>query len=98
MHPSATIHRLAPWALAASALFSLVAPAQAAVLPQGSSIKVLDESQHAEYLHSVLPRTGEGRVMLTLEVNQVRTPAGEHVDIVEVLHQRQVVRRALRWI
>jgi hypothetical protein len=31
MHPSATIHRLAPWALAASALFSLAAPAQAAV-------------------------------------------------------------------
>ncbi|ALB03251.1 hypothetical protein [Kocuria palustris] len=69
------------------------APQRATVLPQGSSIKVLDESQHAEYLHSVLPRTGEGRVMLTLEVNQVRTPAGEHVDIVEVLHQRQVVGR-----
>lgn len=31
--------------------------------------------------------------MLTLEVNQVRTPAGDHVDIVEVLHQRQVVGR-----
>ena len=69
------------------------APQRATVLPQGSSIKVLEESQHAEYLHSVLPRTGEGRVMLTLEVNQVRTPAGEHVDIVEVLHQRQVVGR-----
>ncbi|MCT1601368.1 hypothetical protein M3E18_05695 [Kocuria sp. p3-SID1433] len=69
------------------------APQRAAVLPQGSSIKVLEESQHADYLHSVLPRTGEGRVMLTLEVNQIRTPAGEHVDIVEVLHQRQVVGR-----
>lgn len=69
------------------------APQRATVLPRGSSIKVLEEQEHAEYLHLILPRTGEGRLMLTLEVNQIRTPTGEHVDIVEVLHQRQVVGR-----
>ncbi|WP_144792231.1 hypothetical protein [Kocuria palustris] len=69
------------------------APQRATVLPQGSSIKVLDEQDHADYLHSILPSTGEGRLMLTLEVNQIRTPAGEHLDIVEVLHQRQLVGR-----
>lgn len=69
------------------------APQRATVLPRGSSIKVLEEQEHAEYLHLILPRTGEARLMLTLEVNQVRTPTGEHLDIVEVLHQRQVVGR-----
>lgn len=68
-------------------------PQRSTVLPQGPSIKVLDEQDHAAYLHSILPKSGEARLFLTLEVNQVRTAHGEHVDIVEVLHERQVVGR-----
>lgn len=68
-------------------------PQRSTVLPQGPSIKVLDEQDHAAYLHSILPKSGEARLFLTLEVNQIRTSHGEHVDIVEVLHERQVVGR-----
>lgn len=68
-------------------------PQRSTVVPQGSSIKVLDEQDHAAYLHSILPKSGEARLFLTLEVNQVRTAHGDHVDIVEVLHERQVVGR-----
>lgn len=68
-------------------------PQRATVLPQGPSIKVLDEQDHAAYLHSILPKSGEARLFLTLEVNQIRTQHGEHVEIVEVLHERQVVGR-----
>lgn len=68
-------------------------PQRSTVLPQGPSIKVLDEQDHAAYLHAILPKSGEARLFLTLEVNQVRTAHGEHVDIVEVLHERQVVGR-----
>ncbi|RKQ36408.1 hypothetical protein [Kocuria tytonis] len=69
------------------------APAQAAVLPQGSSIKVLDEQDFAEYLHSIVPATGEGRVILTLEVNRVRNSHGVTVDTVDVLYERKQVGR-----
>ncbi|MDO5619799.1 hypothetical protein [Kocuria sp.] len=69
------------------------APQRSTVLPQGSSIKVLDEQDHAAYLHAILPASGEARLFLTLEVNQVRTAHGDHVEIVEVLHERQVVGR-----
>lgn len=68
-------------------------PQRSTVVPQGPSIKVLDEQDHAAYLHSILPKSGEARLFLTLEVNQVRTAHGDHVDIVEVLHERQVVGR-----
>lgn len=75
-------------------LFPLnTAPAQAAVLPQGSSIKVLDEQDFAEYLHSIVPATGEGRVILTLEVNKVRNSHGVTVDTVDVLYERKQVGR-----
>lgn len=68
-------------------------PAQAAVLPQGSSIKVLDEQEFAEYLHSIVPASGEGRVILTLEVNKVRNSHGVTVDTVDVLYERKQVGR-----
>jgi hypothetical protein len=68
-------------------------PAQAAVLPQGPSIKVLDEQEFAEYLHSVIPPSGEGRVMLTLETNKVRNHHGQTLDIVDVLYERRQVGR-----
>ncbi|MDO4919385.1 hypothetical protein, partial [Kocuria sp.] len=75
-------------------LFPLnTAPSQAAVLPQGSSIKVLDEQDFAEYLHSIVPPTGEGRVILTLEVNKVRNSHGLTVDTVDVLYERKQVGR-----
>ncbi|KIC69586.1 hypothetical protein [Kocuria rhizophila] len=75
-------------------LFPLnTAPAQAAVLPQGSSIKVLDEQDFAEYLHSIVPASGEGRVILTLEVNKVRNSHGVTVDTVDVLYERKQVGR-----
>ncbi|GEC99550.1 hypothetical protein KVA01_17050 [Kocuria varians] len=75
-------------------LFPLnTAPAQAAVLPQGSSIKVLDEQEFAEYLHSIVPASGEGRVILTLEVNKVRNSHGVTVDTVDVLYERKQVGR-----
>ena len=38
------------------------APTRATLLPQGPSMKVLDEKEHSEYLHSILPPSGEGRV------------------------------------
>ncbi|ALU40002.1 hypothetical protein AS188_09885 [Kocuria flava] len=68
-------------------------PAQAAVLPQGPSIKVLDEQEFAEYLHGIVPPSGEGRVMLTLEVNKVRNAHGQTVDTVDVLYERRQVGR-----
>lgn len=68
-------------------------PQRSTVLPQGPSIKVLDEQDHAAYLHSILPKSGEARLFLTLEVNQIRTHHGDHAEIVEVLHERQVVGR-----
>ncbi|MFI7481860.1 hypothetical protein ACH9EU_05515 [Kocuria sp. M1R5S2] len=68
-------------------------PTQAAVLPQGASIKVLDEQEFAEYLHSVVPAAGEGRVMLTLETNKVRNHHGQTLDIVDVLYERRQVGR-----
>ena len=75
-------------------LFPLnTAPAQAAVLPQGSSIKVLDEQEFAAYLHSIVPPTGEGRVILTLETNKVRNSHGMTVDTVDVLYERKQVGR-----
>ena len=69
------------------------APIQAAVLPQGSSIKVLDEQDFAEYLHSIVPASGEGRVIVTLEVNKVRNSHGVTVDTVDVLYERKQVGR-----
>ena len=69
------------------------ASARAAILPQGPSIKVLDESGHAEYLHSILPPTGEGRVILRLEVQQVKNPDGHMVSSVEVFHEDTHVGR-----
>lgn len=69
------------------------ASARAAILPQGPSIKVLDENGHAEYLHSILPPTGEGRVILRLEVQQVKNPDGHMVNSVEVFHEDTHVGR-----
>lgn len=69
------------------------APTQAALLPQGASMKVLDEKDHAEYLHSILPASGEGRVILSLENNQIKHADGHVTDSVEVLHDRKVVGR-----
>lgn len=69
------------------------APTQSALLPQGPSIKVLDEKDHSEYLHSILPASGEGRVILSLENNQLRLADGRIVDSVDVLHDRKVVGR-----
>lgn len=75
-------------------LFPLNAsPLHAAVLPQGPTLKVLDEKDHAEYLHGILPVSGEGRVILTLEVNRVRQADGSEIDSVDVLHDRKVVGR-----
>lgn len=68
-------------------------PTHAAVLPQGPSIKVLDEQEFAEYLHGVIPPSGEGRVMLTLETNKVRNQRGRTVDTVDVLYERRQVGR-----
>ena len=68
-------------------------PTHAAVLPQGASIKVLDEQEFAEYLHSIVPPSGEGRVMLTLETNKVRNHHGQTVDTVDVLYERRQVGR-----
>ncbi|OIJ34924.1 hypothetical protein BK826_10005 [Rothia kristinae] len=75
-------------------LFPLNAcPSRAALLPQGPTLKVLDEKDHAEYLHSILPVSGEGRVILTLEANRHRQPDGTETDSVDVLHDRRVVGR-----
>lgn len=68
-------------------------PTHAAVLPQGPSIKVLDEQEFADYLHGVMPPSGEGRVMLTLETNKVRNHHGQTLDIVDVLYERRQVGR-----
>lgn len=68
-------------------------PKQATLLPQGPSIKVLDEKNHSEYLHSILPPSGEGRVILALENNQIKFPDGRVVDSVEVFHDRKKVGR-----
>ena len=79
---------------APSSLFPLNdAPTRAALLPQGPSMKVLDEKEHSEYLHSILPPSGEGRVILTLEANQLKTSDGRFVDSVEVRHDRKLVGR-----
>lgn len=56
-------------------------------------MKVLDEKEHSEYLHSILPPSGEGRVILTLEANQLKTSDGRFVDSVEVRHDRKLVGR-----
>lgn len=78
----------------AHSLFPLnQAPTQATLLPQGSSMKVLDEKDYAEYLHSILPPSGEGRVILSLEVNALRQPDGSFIDSVEVFHDRKKVGR-----
>lgn len=69
------------------------APTQATLLPQGPSMKVLDEKNHSEYLHSILPPSGEGRVILSLENNQIKLADGRVVDSVDVLHDRKVVGR-----
>lgn len=69
------------------------APTQAALLPQGPSLKVLDEKDYSEYLHSILPPSGEGRVILTLEANQLKQGNGALVDSVEVFHDRKRVGR-----
>lgn len=69
------------------------APTQATLLPQGPSMKVLDEKDYAEYLHSILPPSGEGRVILSLEVNALRQPDGSFIDSVEVFHDRKKVGR-----
>lgn len=69
------------------------APTQATLLPQGASMKVLDEKDHSEYLHSILPPSGEGRVILSLENNQIKHADGRVVDSVDVLHDRKVVGR-----
>lgn len=68
-------------------------PVRAALLPQGPTLKVLDEKDHADYLHGVLPESGEGRLVLTLENNHLRLPDGTEVDSVDVLHDRRVVGR-----
>ena len=79
---------------APSSLFPLNdAPTRATLLPQGPSMKVLDEKEHSEYLHSILPPSGEGRVILTLEANQLKTSDGRFVDSVEVRHDRKLVGR-----
>ncbi|WP_314708375.1 hypothetical protein [Rothia mucilaginosa] len=79
---------------APSSLFPLNdAPTRATLLPQGPSMKVLDEKEHSEYLHSILPPSGEGRVILTLEANQLKTSDGRVVDSVEVRHDRKLVGR-----
>lgn len=79
---------------APSSLFPLnEAPRQAALLPQGDSMKVLDEKDHSEYLHSILPPSGEGRVILSLENNQMKLADGRVVQSVDVLHDRRVVGR-----
>lgn len=78
----------------AHSLFPLnQAPTQATLLPQGPSMKVLDEKDYAEYLHSILPPSGEGRVILSLEVNALRQPDGSFIDSVEVFHDRKKVGR-----
>lgn len=69
------------------------APTQAALLPQGASMKVLDEKDYSEYLHGILPASGEGRVILSLENNQIKLADGRTVDSVDVLHDRKVVGR-----
>ena len=69
------------------------APTQATLLPQGASMKVLDEKDHSEYLHSILPPSGEGRVILSLENNQIKHADGRVVDSVDILHDRKVVGR-----
>ena len=69
------------------------ASVRAAILPQGPSIKVLDENGHAEYLHSILPSSGEGRVMLRLEAHRVKHSDGRMVDSVEVFHEDTPVGR-----
>lgn len=69
------------------------APTQAALLPQGASMKVLDEKDYSEYLHEILPPSGEGRVILSLENNQIKLADGRTVDSVDVLHDRKVVGR-----
>lgn len=69
------------------------APKRATLLPQGPSMKVLDEKNHSEYLHSILPPSGEGRVILTLENNHLKTSDGRLVDSVEVFHDRKMVGR-----
>ncbi|MBM7050572.1 hypothetical protein [Rothia sp. ZJ1223] len=69
------------------------APAQATLLPQGASMKVLDEKDHSSYLHTILPSNGEGRVILALEANQIKLNDGTVVDSVDVLHDRKVVGR-----
>ena len=56
-------------------------------------MKVLDEKDHSEYLHSILPPNGEGRVILTLEANQMKLSDGRLIDTVEVLHDRKLVGR-----
>lgn len=68
-------------------------PTRAALLPQGPSVKVLNENDHAEYLHDVLPVSGEGRVILTLEANRHKLADGSEVDTVDVLHDRRIVGR-----
>ncbi|RUQ22580.1 hypothetical protein [Kocuria sp. HSID16901] len=68
-------------------------PLHAALLPQGSSVKVLNENEHAEYLHDVLPMSGEGRVILTLEANRHKLADGSEVEVVDVLHDRRIVGR-----
>ncbi len=69
------------------------APQQATLLPQGPSMKVLDEKDYSEYLHSILPPSGEGRLILSLEANQVRNADGTFTDIIEVFHDRKKVGR-----
>lgn len=69
------------------------APKQATLLPQGPSMKVLDEKNYSEYLHSILPPSGEGRVILALENNQIKLADGSVVDSVEVFHDRKRVGR-----
>lgn len=78
----------------AHSLFPLnQAPTQAALIPQGPSLKVLDEKDYADYLHSILPPSGESRVILTLETNTVRQNDGSFADSIEVLHDRKKVGR-----
>ncbi|ORC21959.1 MULTISPECIES: HIRAN domain-containing protein [Rothia] len=79
---------------APGSLFPLNAvPPQAALLPQGASMKVLDEKDHSEYLHSILPSSGEGRMILSLENNQIMHADGRVVESVDVLHDRKVIGR-----
>ncbi|MDO4251833.1 MAG: hypothetical protein Q4C74_01140 [Rothia sp. (in: high G+C Gram-positive bacteria)] len=68
-------------------------PAHSTLLPQGPSMKVLDEKDHSEYLHSILPPSGEARVILTLEINQQKQVGQDTVDMVDVLHDRKLVGR-----